>query len=190
LVFLLQSRVAWSLVFLGLMVGCDTTPAKLEFVPESRPQVSKAPATDKRPHIRIEPLEDARPDSENLGSVAGRAFSSGQLKQLVESELQRIASGSFVVASTEAEPVVFVLRPKLLKAYVGSISTSKTAVIVLECGFRSPDGTTSSSVFRGQYQALNWSSGEDEVKRSLVQALNRCLEEVQSELFKRAGATS
>jgi hypothetical protein len=174
-------------------MGCDVSPAKLAFEPTPPSQKRVSPALQAaRAHLRVESLKDVRTDRDNLGSVAGRPFSSVELMPLIDAQLRGAITRQFII-DTDQEALnarVCTIQPRLLKAYVGSISTSKYCVVVLECEFSRPDGSTSTKIYRGQDQSLNWSSGEGEVRNSILRALNTCLRLFETDLEDQVSAGS
>ena len=133
--------------------------------------------TADRRSIRLNPIIDMRPADASLGLVAGRPFTAGDLIQWIDHELAASASktahaldGMHDVADLDTTTV----SPRLLKAYVSSVSLAKTAVIVLQIDYTFPTGATETKIFRGQFAGANWSSTEAEVTNALKRAFANC----------------
>jgi len=169
-----------------LCLGCEVSkPARLEFSPvvpvraeslQPRPQQSSL--------VLLAPLEDKRPDPESLGQVYGRSYNSGEIVTWVEGGLREMVAQHFAAPPGQAGARI-TLRPRILKAYLNSVTVSRIAVLVLECDFVGPDGGSTTQVFRGQLQGLVWAAGEDEAKGALLRCRDQCLDQIQGELSKR-----
>lgn len=172
-----------ALVCLGLvMAGCGT-PARLDLTQATPALEQKAPAVN-APLIHVAPAQDLRLNREDLGIVGGRPFSGSDLPAWINQTMVRLGTEKFRVTTAQTPPqdVALQIHPRLIKAYVDSITTSKTAVIVIEVDIVRPDGTTLTRHFRGQDAGANWSSGEGEVIESLRRALARCGTKMRAEI--------
>ncbi len=118
--------------------------------------------------------------------MGGRPFSGSDLPAWIDQTMLRLGTEKFRVAAspTAQQEIALQVQPRLIKAYVDSITSSKTAVIVIEMEIVRPDGTKWIRHFRGQDAGANWSSGEDEVVASLRRALARCGMNIRSEIEK------
>ena len=147
-----------------------------------------APRPDAAP-IAILPVEDRRPDPNSLGEVGNRSFGSSELKGWVDEQLAAVASPDFVVVKGPApRPPRLTVRPRILKAYVGALDVTKSAVIVIEVEFVPAGGASVSRVFRGQDASLNWGNGQGEVTRALQRATAACLEQIRGDIEHRLRA--
>jgi hypothetical protein len=170
-----------------LLAGCGTTPVRLGHDDLARGDELRPARDANAPAVWIGPVEDKRSDTSALGSVAGRPFSSEDLSRWVDRELASLSSPSFVLAEkgNTAGTARLILRPRILKAYVDGLAVSKTAVIVLEVEFISPDGSVSSSLYRGQHASMNWWTSQAEVIAALKDALASCLERIRVDIEAR-----
>jgi hypothetical protein len=174
-----------SSVFLGLgltLAGCGT-PAKLD-LRQAAPVLEQKLAIAAAPLVHIAPAQDIRSNREDLGIVGGRPFSGSDLSAWINQTMLRLGTEKFRVSTSQTIPhdTALEIYPRLVKAYVDSITTSKTAVIVLEVVIIRPDGSKIVRHFRGQDAGVNWSSSEGEVVESLRRALARCGMKMRSEI--------
>jgi hypothetical protein len=137
--------------------------------------------------VVIDRVEDRRPDTDRLGMVGGRQFSSGDVCLWIDQELRSMASPSFVAleASTPDAAPALRLRPRLLKAYVHSVQDAKAAVIVLEVQFIKSDGASWARVFRGQQASMNWFSSKGEVTAALQDAMSVIVSDLKADIEAR-----
>lgn len=177
--------------------GCATAPVQLGRASLARDpsegldgEAEVAPpaarARPGAPAVWIGPVEDRRADT-SLGAIAGRPFGSAELSGWVDGELAALASPAFLVVKERSGAPRLALHPRILKAYLSGFDVTKTAVIVLEVEFVTPDGKVSSRVFRGQDTGVNWATSEGEVITALRTALAACLEQLRADLEARLG---
>lgn len=169
-------------------MGCIGPPAKLDLKSSALPKIEIAESSiGSRAVVLVTAIEDARQDKESLGSVAGRNFGNTPLEPWVEQELLGMGTGIFIPVAKPLPnvPASLNLKARILKAYLSALSTSKTAAVVIECEFSTPNGIATTQIYRGQYQSLNWNSNEDEATNAIRQALNRCIEKIRAELDVR-----
>jgi hypothetical protein len=174
------------------LVGC-LSPAKLDLTDATPMIEQKTPAVG-APLVHVVPSQDVRISREDLGVVGGRPFSGKDLPAWIDRAILKLGTEKFRISTGETQPpdAALMIRPRLIKAYVDSITTSKTAVIVIEAEIVRPDGTALTRHFRGQDAGANWGSGEGEVIESLRRALAVCSAKmrVEIEALLTAGQTA
>jgi len=154
-------------------------PAASDDGAEPAPPAPRKPAPGAQP-VWLESVEDRRTDP-SLGDVHGRPFSSTQVSQWLERELESLVSPTIYVmkATGPGAGGKLWLRARILKAYVSGVGVTKTATVVLEIDFVAPDGSATSRVFRGQHASMNWWNTEGEVIAALREAGSNCLEQIR-----------
>jgi hypothetical protein len=164
------------------LTGC-VAPAKLN-LGQAAPALKHKPSAANASLVHVAAAQDCRINREDLGNVGGRPFSGQDLLVWIDLTMSQLGTEKFRVSVHPIPPEDTAMRvhPRLLKAYVDSITTSKTSVIVIEVEIVCPDGTTLMRRFRGQDAGANWSSGEQEVIQSLRRALTRCTTKLRSEI--------
>lgn len=176
-----------ALVSLVLLASACLSPAELTLA-RSAPVTSSAKlsTSSTKPVVCVHTIDDQRPLNDELGKVGGRSFSAKDVPAWIEQRFRNLASPAFTLADTNtATKPALTIRPRILKAYVGSVDITKTAVIVVEVDYIGADDTITSLVYRGQHAAMNWASDEEEVRSALEKALNRCLTRVKADIEQR-----
>lgn len=183
-----RARTA-AVVLAASLSGCVTTPIQLDGHQMGGSTTATA-APQKRlarraalPRVAIAPIEDRR-SGDSAGYVAGRTVTVKAPGAWLDGQLAAMSSAAFeVVSEGELDPApALVVHPRVLKAYMSAMSTSKTAVVVLEVETVAPDGQATTHQYRGQYVSVNWASGEDEVKEALRSAALSCLDQLRVDL--------
>jgi hypothetical protein len=150
-----------------------------------------APHLPSRPRVVIEPVTDARGGSA-AGRLGGRTVDMTGLESYLEAALAAPADGFDVSRADDAAAPSGVpalrLRARILKAYIHSLSTSKSAVVVIEATFLAPDGSATVSLFRAQDVGVNWASGTGEVISAFRTAAESCADQTRMAISSRLPA--
>jgi hypothetical protein len=164
----------------ALLAACSTAPVTLDgnYRPAKR-TASRAnvPAVVPTCDFHLANLEDRRPSTETLGVLAGGV--------VVRSEdfPAWLRSGFATVPGYAPGPERGIgLRVELLKAYLQSISTAKTAAIVVRVGYPGGEAGERKVIYRGENTSTNWSSSEAETRAALDAALAEVLGKVRADL--------
>jgi hypothetical protein len=179
------SRTVLAAAALAVAVtGCATAPIALEGRDLAGRHAAR-PRGAARPLVVIAPVEDGR-GGDGGGRLAGRAISLRAPGDWLDPELAALTSAAFEVGHPgEEEAAALVVKPRLLKAYLGSLSTSKAAVVVLEVEYAAPGKPVTTAHYRGQMIDVNWASTEGEARRSLQEAGTSCLEQLRADIEAR-----
>jgi hypothetical protein len=179
--------VGWIAICLAL-VGCNST-ARLDLSSQA-PQAERVRHTVKTEDTVVEftTTKDSRLDPESLGAVARRRFDGDKVASWIDQALSTLGSTNYSVRTgAEHRPGAgtIIIHPSLLKLYVDSLSTTKTAVVVIQLDFELPGSRRATHTYRGQYAGMNWGSGTGEVTSALNLALSDCLEKIDESLITR-----
>lgn len=181
----MRTRVAAVLVVATWLGGCSTEPIVLRGDDLGRPQVAgPRPRNPALPLVVVDPVADAR-GADSAGMVAGRKVSLTGLESYLDVALAAPAAGFDVArqddpALATSEAPALRVRARILKAYVASLGTSKSAVVVTEATFVRPDGSTTVSTFRAQDVGVNWASGSGEVAGAFRTSARSCADQIRA----------
>ncbi len=142
--------------------------------------VSAAPHKDEPPRCRLTVAEvkDIRADP-SMGGIGAHAASVPDPAAWVRDELKALSSNSALeIVSADAHPDL-TMNVELVKAYVQSITTTKSATVVLRVTFSGR--STESKVYRGVHNAANWASTTGEMQGALKLALDSAVQQVSTE---------
>ena len=174
------------------LVACSTAPIRLDeraLADASREENVATPSNGANTPgvIWLMAVDDSRVD-QTLGIVGGRPVSAGNLRDWLGRELTARASRWGVAWGRTAPPGARVaMRLWLRKAVVSSVSTTLTAAVVVEVEVGPPGGVFARRFHRGQATALNWASGEGEIADAFRTALEKCLDEVVTDMVAQVG---
>lgn len=163
----------------ALLAACSTAPVTLDgnYRPAKRTASrAKAPPAVPACDFHLVSLEDRRSSTETLGSIAGRVVHAEDFPAWLR-------SGFATVPGYAPGPERGIgLRVELLKAYLQSISTAKTAAIVVRVAYPGAEAGERQVVYRGENTSTNWSSSDAETRAALDAALAEVLGKVRADL--------
>jgi len=119
-----------------------------------------------------------------MGSISGRVVRAADSTAWLRSGLESLGRDGGITLVKAGDPDL-VLSADLLKAYVMSVTTAKSANVVLSVhtsrrGVSAPD-----QVYRGTDEGPNWIAGDDEAQGALNRALSQALVQVRGDLLKQ-----
>jgi hypothetical protein len=83
---------------------------------------------------------------------------------------------------------VVALDVELLKAYMLSLPTAKSANLVIRVRFSGRGGATSEQTYRGLDSGMNWNSGAGEMQSAFDSAMVQVLKALDGDIIARCGA--
>ncbi len=141
-------------------------------------------------HIRLAGIQDLRTDPQVMGDIGGRMIHATDTVGWVRSGLEGLKQDPRIrlddQASTDASDLV--LDVDLVKAYVLSITTEKTANVVLRVRYSRAGASAGEKVYRGVDLGANWVSGADETQSTFDRALTQLLEELDTDVIAHCAA--
>jgi len=125
-------------------------------------------------------VRDVRLDPNDLGMAGQRyvqtidsvAWLSGALSSMKNDPRLR-----FVDNDDDAE---FTLRIELVKAYIMTITTQKSANVVLRANYSRNGTAIDTQIARGRDTGANWANGSEEVQGALNRALSAAVSELDN----------
>lgn len=151
--------------------------------PQSTPRGSPSakPVNDgPRCAVHVADVRDVRLDPNDLGMAGQRyvqtvdsvAWLSGALSSMKNDPRLR-----FVDNDDDAE---FTLRIELVKAYIMTITTQKSANVVLRANYSRNGTAIDTQIARGRDTGANWANGSEEVQGALNRALSAAVSELDN----------
>lgn len=161
-------------------------------LPEPAPQGSPSiePIVDgSRCAVHLTDVIDVRPDPNDFGMVGQRSVRSPDSVAWLRaalSTLQQEARLRFVDDDRRAE---ITIRIELVKAYIMTMNTQKTANVVLRARYSRNGTAIDTQIARGRDTGVNWANGSDEVRGALNRALSAAVSELGNAIVIRCRAS-
>ncbi|HEY1962423.1 MAG TPA: hypothetical protein VGG69_08395 [Rhizomicrobium sp.] len=155
-------------------------PLNSALLRDARAAQSPAPC-----RVRLAALEDDRVDSQYMGEIGGRPVRADTMAWL-RSGLALLGRNPRLQL-VQTGPADVVISVRLLKAYVLSITTQKSANVAVKVRYAGGATPPDEQVYRGNDVAVNWVSGSGEAQAALNSALNDVLYEIERDLLSRCG---
>jgi hypothetical protein len=174
---------------LGLMAGCTGAPRDLSLSEEgpARPRTSSKPAPKDGAPVRLLACEDERPEGSPDGQIGFRMVNADEAPRTLEEWLRGELAARHPIAGEDADAVI-TLRPVLRKLYIESLSSSKSAVIVVKIHYTKAGHPGLVETYRGQATSMNWTGSDDELRAAFRKAFKTCWAEIERDiaLFAKA----
>jgi len=182
-----QAKVRWrraGAAFAALSLVSCTGPVTLS--PDFSPRAPNASAAQPAEHacrVRLAEFHDELTDPGTMGSIGFRPIRA-DTAAWVRSGLGTLARDPRIqfVDGGQAD---LDLNVSLLKAYMISITTEKSANVVLRIRYTRPDASSDEQVYRGVDTGLDWAGTTDETQGALDDALAEALASIQRDVLAR-----
>jgi hypothetical protein len=133
--------------------------------------------------VRLAEITDERVDAQSMGDIGGRPIRADTLAW-VRSGLASLDGGGQITI-VQAEPADLALKVELLKAYVISITTVKSANVVLRVRYAHGSSGLDDRIYRGSEVGPNWMSTTGETEAALNGALSQVLDTIREDTLTR-----
>lgn len=141
--------------------------------------------------IYVAEIDDKRRNKKNLGRAATSTVYTKDIIDWIGQGLVSLGSGRYKIViqkenSEPVEPVVpdYKISVFLKKAYIHSLSTSKSATLVLAVNYSQEGEDIRSSLYRGSDTSINWSSSQDEIHGAFNAAFIDLLDDLDKDLIE------
>jgi len=135
-------------------------------------------------HVHLANVQDARPDTQSMGTMGLRAVRASDTVGWVRSGVQSLSQDSRITFVDD--PAALMLKVDLVQAYINSKGTEKSATVVLRAIYSDSD----KPIFRGNDDSLNWNNTDSETQAGLDAALAHALEALDRDIASRCSKSS
>ena len=188
-----------------ILVGCSSAPISVApsstpLLPQARggtlvgPRLSDA-ASARRPvdasppcPVHLVDVRDTRVDPDALGMMGLRAVRTADSAAWLQAGLATLKQDGRLRYADDAKDATFDLRIELVKAYVMTMNTQKTANVVLRASYSRDGKPLDAQIARGRDTGANWVNGDDEAQGALDRALAAAVVEIDSDIVTRCRA--
>lgn len=133
--------------------------------------------------IYLEKVDDLRSDKQDMGNIAGNPVSAADMIGWVKSSVSQLRRDGYRIDDQRASGDDLTIDVELLKAYMLSITTSKSAVLVVRVIYKRADATVlTSRVYRGTDTSMDWAGTEGETNSAFQRAAAQVLSIVQPDM--------
>jgi hypothetical protein len=195
----------------GLLADCETTPitvpitvptksatthlpAKGEIARAPRHGSSNLPAARTAEDVsqpctvQLAGVSDTRPDPNELGMMAMRVVRTEDSVSWVRTALDALAQDSRLAIVDDNKNAALVLNVELVKAYILTMNTQKSANVVLRASYKHEGKDLDSEIARGRDTGANWANGAEEAQGAIDRALSAAVSELDNEVVARCRA--
>ena len=173
-----------------LLGACSTAPVNLAstYTPPPAPvgaTKTAARSAELKCSVYLESVLDQRSDKNQMGNIAGNPVHAADMKSWVSSGIASLTLQGYHVDQQQATPDdTLFMDVELLKAYMISITTSKSTNMVVRVTYKKPDGSVlATQIYRGVDTSIDWSGGEGETNESFRRATTQLVDQVGSDLY-------
>jgi hypothetical protein len=191
----------------GLLADCSTTPITVSststalfppasggiaVAPEPAPSRSSSalPTNDGSEPclVHLADVRDARPDPNDLGMMGLRVVRTADSLTWVQTALGPLKQDRRLLFVGDDKSAELVLKIELVKAYVMTMNTQKSANVVLRVGYDHEGKDLDAQIARGRDTGANWANGAGEAQGALDRALTAAVSELDDEIVARCHA--
>jgi hypothetical protein len=186
------TRRAALATFVGslLLGGCSSQPYSLssQFTPPESPAWSTAATASCR--VRVTEIHDLRADPLSMGVIGNRPIRGADAPAWVRSGLDSLGLDQriLLVGAELGNDADLALSLDLLKAYMHSITTQKSANVVLRVRYSRHGQPLDEQVYRGVDTGGNWAQGDGETQEAFDAALAESLTAIDRDIRTRCAA--
>ena len=187
--------VAAGLACLVALSGCENTPITLkpQFTPPmgwlqpARRGAAKAPVAVCR--IGLAAIRDSRLDPGSMGSIAYRTLRMPDSAVWFRAGFLALNRDPRLKLSEGRENADLVMEVEVVKAYVMSITSSKTATVIFRVRYSRQGTPLDEQIYRGDNVNWNWNSGEGESQSALDGTMADALRQIDRDALVRCART-
>ena len=187
-------------ILAGLLAACSTAPitvaptAQLPPAPDTvvaRPAPSRHLVDESPPcTVRLGVVNDIRPEPNDLGMMGMRAVHAADSVAWLKSALEVLKEDRRLLVDDNDKMPALVVNVDLVKAYILTMNTQKSANVVLRASYTRGGKDFGSDIARGRDTGANWANGEEEAQGALNRALVAAVWELDYEMVVRCRATA
>lgn len=138
--------------------------------------------------VRIADVRDLRTDPNDLGMMGLRVVKTADSVAWLRNALVPLEQDHRLHFIDDAKDGALVLRIELVKAYIMTMNTQKSANVVLRVALGRDGKDLGSDIARGRDTGANWVNGEDEAQGALNRALSAAVLELDQRIVDRCQA--
>lgn len=187
----LPARVCIASAGLLALAACSTEPITLSqgFKPtESSLSAHKSRDGQDICRIHIGDVTDKRTEKDTLGQIGDRVIRDADPAAWLRSGLLTLDRDKRIAIADSAKDADLDLDVDLLKAYIISITSDKSANVVVRVRYSRGGADAGERVIRGTETGWNWNNGAGEVKTALDDALEDLLKSLAQDVETRCAA--
>jgi len=201
-------RVALVSMIAGSLLGsCATTPITVssdstQLLPSSSGTVSVAPGPANsgpafgqlppgaRPcAVHLADVVDLRTDPNDLGMMGLRDVRATDSTLWLKNAVAALSRDPRLRLVDDEKDASLIVRIELIKAYIMTMNTQKSANVVLRVGYRHAGrDDLDTEIARGRETGANWVNGADEAQGALNRALSAAVKDVDVAIVSRCQA--
>ena len=183
---------AAGLVCLVALAGCEQTPITLQ--PQFTPPMGwlQQPAKRGAAKARVEvcriglaAIRDIRVDPGSMGSIAYRTLRMPDSAKWFRAGFLALNRDPRLKLSEGTDNADLVMEVEVIKAYVMSITSSKTAAVIFRVRYSKQGTTIDEKFYRGGDVNWNWNSGEGESQSVLDATMADALKQIDRDAVAR-----
>ena len=186
---------AAGLACLVALSGCENTPITLkpQFTPPmgwlqpARRGAAKAPVAVCR--IGLAAIRDSRLDPGSMGSIAYRTLRMPDSAAWFRAGFLALNRDPRLKLSEGMQNADLVMDVEVVKAYVMSITSSKTATVIFRVRYSRQGTPLDEQIYRGDNVNWNWNSGEGESQSALDGTMAEALKQIDRDALLRCAQT-
>ena len=132
--------------------------------------------------LRIASVRDTRVDPGSVGSMGPVAVHFADTAGWIGSALNSLARDPAIRIVTDYSQADLVLDVEIVKAYISTITTEKTAKVVLHVRTSGRGVTARDDYYSGSDMSLNWVGGRAETEGALNDALTNAVRQIDRDV--------
>ena len=133
-------------------------------------------------------MRDVRSDPGDLGMMGPRDVRTSDSAAWLAAALATMKQDPRLHFVDDDKDAEFALRIELVKAYVMTMTTQKSANIVLRASYSRGGKELDTQVARGRDTGTNWANGADEAQGALNRAMSAAISELDNDIVARCQA--
>ena len=135
--------------------------------------------------VHLVDVRDVRPDPNELGMMILRVVRTADSVAWVQTALGTMKQDPRLLFVGDDRNAPLVLKIELIKAYIITMNTQKSANIVLRVRYNHEGKDLDAQIARGRDTGANWVNGADEAQGALDRALSAAVSDLDNEIVAR-----
>jgi len=141
--------------------------------------------------VTLAHIRDLRSDTQSMGYIGARPVRAADTAAWLRSGFQSLNRDPRIkIADGTSGASGLVLNVEMLKAYMISITTDKSATLVLRVRYTAGNAPVQEQIYRGTNTSSNWDAGDGETQTAFDAALEQALLSIDADIVARCAAAS